>query len=77
VEEIAFLAVVLCSVMGWKWDGGLVDQWIESMINVEAEDCKKKELENMGNAEKGIIPEEAVDSKERLLMDEKAAEGSI
>jgi hypothetical protein len=56
--------------MGWKWEGGLVDKWIEQMIKVDAEQRRKREMENIENAEKGII-KEAIESKEQVFVDEK------
>ena len=32
VEEISLLAVIGCTWRGWRWDGGLVDKWIEGLV---------------------------------------------
>lgn len=67
------LVVIICSWKGWRWDGGVLDKWIESLVQAE-KDSSSGEGERIDNEEKGVAAE-VVGGEESVLLltDEKKA----
>jgi hypothetical protein len=67
--QVALLGIVVVGqVMGWRWDAGFVDGWVEGIVEWETklEEEKKAKAEGM-DVEKAIVDadtEELVDEKE-------------
>lgn len=63
-EAALMVAVVVCESLGWKWDGGYVQKWVDAL----AEESIKKGREKNGEVEvesmeKGEVVEQGVVGK--------------
>lgn len=88
LEEVLIVLVVVAQWRGWKWEGGLLDKWIEMLVvqgekdkKVKEEKKAKKEAEKAAkeaesrakNMENGEVVEQLVDVSIEGELDEKMA----
>lgn len=74
VEVGLLVIVVLGQWRGWKWDVGLIDKFVEGIVEQGRKEGEAKRLKALGNdAEKGI----AVDEKMQTMSEEEVVVADV
>lgn len=69
VELSLLVVVVLGQLFGWRWDFGLVDKWVEGLVQqgIKAAEAKRlkaldvaRDVEQVGEGKKEVVVEEMV-----------------
>jgi hypothetical protein len=74
VEVGLLVIVVLGQWRGWKWDVGLIDKFVEGIVEQGRKEGEAKRLKALGNdVEKGI----AVDEKMQTMSEEEVVVADV